>query len=157
MNYTPETIIATRQQVPLIDFLLSNSSESPCEIGFLKFEKKVAYTICLYTGRVHSLNCIVHFLVANPTIHALSFHSLTLPLKKARKSSTLDCDTLDRPKGFLKYTTSRFCLYCVAYFQGAALKSIHFNYFLNKFYVNDLIVTKLSEIIWLFIVILFFK
>lgn len=50
-----------------------------------------------------------------------------------------------------------FCLCCVAYFQGAALKWVHFNYFLNNFYVNDLIVTKLSEIIWQFIVIVFFK
>lgn len=40
-----------------------------------------------------------------------------------------------------------FCAFCVAYFQGAALKSVPLNSFLNNFFVYYRIRTKLSEII----------
>lgn len=41
----------------------------------------------------------------------------------------------------------------VAYFQGGASKSVHIKNFLINVYLNYSITTKLSEIIWLLIVI----
>lgn len=58
---------------------------------------------------------------------------------------------------FFKIYKCCFHIFCAAYFQISATKSVHFNYFFNNFYVYDQITIKFAEIIWLFIEIVLIK
>lgn len=68
-----------------------------------------------------------------------------------QESSVLNCDILTT-----LYNTL-FTVFFIAYFQGGALKSVHFEDFLNNFCLNYPIAIKFSDFIWKFLVIMFTK